>query len=127
MKVYRTSIAMAGRYDEYGRFIPSLRAVAYIVAPCPAAVPDVAWRLVPEWTGARMQILNEYDETWPLYPVRIGTGEPKRFEVVPAPNRAAVADALKAMIPPTDDWRPDVEAGWYEVRDPINQQVEGVY
>lgn len=122
--VYRVKIAAAGR-EQDGIWAPTIRAVSYVTAPSMRDIPRVVFAAVPAWKGASLEVLDQYDGELPLWPVRIGTGI-QRFLCVPSPDRDGVPLALQAFLPEDDPWRPDMEAGWFEVDEAIDRSKEGV-
>lgn len=105
----------------------AVQAVVYVVAPDRAAIPALVFKAQPALAGAALEVLDEYTGTDPLWPVRIGTGEPQRYLAIAAPRESAVKAALLAYLPADDHWRRYVEDGWFEVRPAINRTKKGVY
>ncbi len=127
MPVYRVRTLLASRPAADGTVGHTVQAIALVVAGERSRIPAILFRAQPEIKEANIEVVGEYNGSDPLWPVRIGTGTPKRFVAVPAANRDSVALALLEMVPPGDPWRGDVESGWYEIDAAVNRTKEGAY
>lgn len=126
LPAYRVRTLLASRVAPDGSTGPTAQAIALVVAGERRRIPALVFAAQPSLAGANLEILGEYGGDDPLWTVRIGSGEPKRFVVIVAP-RGGVEAELRAVVPPGDPWRADIENGWYTIDGPINRRVEGVY
>lgn len=125
LPVYRVRCALSGQERE-GVWVPSIQAIAAVVARDRGAVPGVLVAACPDWAGAALAILEEWAGAETLWAVRVGTGEPRRYFVVAASTEAGVGPALLALLPPDDPWRQQVTDGWFSVQ-PVDRTKEGVF
>lgn len=126
LPVFRVRTCMAGRPVD-GVHVPMVQSVVYVVSPDRKSIPDLVTKADPVYDGANLEVLAEYKDAMDLYLVRIGTGEPQRFVSVSAEKPTLVHNALLALIPYDDPWRPLVEDEWYKVTGPIDRSKPGVY
>lgn len=122
LSVYRVRVAVASRPDA-----AAVQAVSMVVAKSPKDVPRVFFSAQPAWDGAALEIQATYSGNENLWPVRIGTGEFRRYICAECPRREDVHAFLLAMLPMDDPWRQDVVNEWYEVSPAIDRSAEGVY
>ena len=122
VNVYRVRVAVASRPET-----AAVQAVVMVVAKSPKDVPRIFFSAQPAWQGAGLEIQATYEGTEKLWPVRIGTGEFRRYLCAECPRREDVHSFLLAMLPVDDPWRQDVVNEWYEVSPAIKRNKEGVF
>ena len=126
LPVYRVRTLLASQVGPDGVRGPTAQAIALVVAATRRRIPELVYAAQPALVGANLEVLGEYVGDDPVWPVRVGTGDPKRFVVVCAPTEGIEAE-LRVQVPSDDPWRADVENGWYTVGAAVDRRREGVY